>query len=84
MAKDGRFSVICHGCNSFHTMGKGIAKSMKKAFPECYEADLLTEHGNLDKLGTNSYSMHGGLTIVNCYTQYYYGKKNTDAWKQRR
>ena len=73
MAKRGDFDVVCHGCNCFHTMGKGIAKKMKKNFPECYQSDINTPYGDIGKMGTNSYARHDELTIVNCYTQHGYG-----------
>lgn len=30
----GKFDVIVHGCNCFHAMGAGIAKTIATAFPE--------------------------------------------------
>jgi len=54
LALEGKFDVIIHGCNCFCTMGAGIAKDIKSEFPEAYEADLKTEKGNKDKLGTYS------------------------------
>lgn len=32
LAKEGRFDVICHGCNCFCVMGSGLAPQMAKAF----------------------------------------------------
>ena len=71
---EGEFDVIIHGCNCFNTMGAGIAKSIKKQFPAAYDADLATEKGSRDKLGTYSSATVdcGGheLTVVNAYTQF--------------
>ena len=74
LALDGEFDVIVHGCNCFCTMGAGIAKSIKDIFPEAYEADLRTENGSKDKLGSISFATvkrgNNEITIVNGYTQY--------------
>ena len=55
-------------------MGAGIAKSIKQLFPAAYEADLATEKGSRDKLGTFSSATVDcdgrELTIVNAYTQF--------------
>lgn len=76
LAEAGVFDVILHGCNCFRTMGKGIAKSIRQAIPEAYEADLRTAHGDRAKLGTFSAAQvrRGAhlLTVVNAYTQYDY------------
>lgn len=74
LAKNGNFDVIIHGCNCFCTMGAGIAKVIKQEFPEAYLADLQTEVGSWEKLG--SYSLASirrndiNFIIVNAYTQY--------------
>lgn len=70
LAKAGEFDVIIHGCNCFCTMKKGIAKAIAEAFPEAFEADLTTEKGNRNKLGTYSLASVGKLTIINAYTQF--------------
>ncbi len=72
LALDGKFDVIVHGCNCYCTMGLGIAKSMKRVFPEVYKADCKTESGNKDKLGTYSYAITEKVIIINAYTQYYH------------
>ncbi len=72
LAKDGTFDLIIHGCNCFHTMGAGIAKQIKKAFPGAYEADLKTKFGDLNKLGEYSFwkDEQTGLVVINAYTQF--------------
>lgn len=74
LAQKGEFDVIIHGCNCFCTMGAGIAKSIKKEFPEAFQADKKTEYGDKNKLGKISWakakSEKGELIIVNGYTQY--------------
>ena len=76
LALAGEFDVIVHGCNCFHTMGAGIAKSIKHAFPEAYAADLETAKGDRDKLGSLSVAKISNtshpLVVVNAYTQFNY------------
>lgn len=72
-ALDGAFDVILHGCNCQCQMGKGIALSIKRQFPEAYAADCATPKGDAAKLGTVSVaSIERGecrFDIVNGYTQ---------------
>lgn len=56
LASDGEFDVIIHGCNCFHTMGGGIAKQIKRSFPEAYDEDLLTPRAEPGEMGTISYA----------------------------
>lgn len=76
LALTNHFDVIIHGCNCQHTMGKGIALSIKQQFPEAYEADLRTPKGDRAKLGTISTAeIHrppAHFTVVNAYTQFHY------------
>jgi len=52
LALQGQFDVIVHGCNCFCTMGAGIAKTIKKQFPEAYVADQNTQPADHTKLGS--------------------------------
>ncbi|WP_105201574.1 macro domain-containing protein [Pseudoalteromonas sp. T1lg10] len=74
LALAGEFDVIIHGCNCFCTMGAGIAKAIKAEFPEAFKADLDTEKGSKQKLGTYSQASverNGkAITIINAYTQF--------------
>lgn len=74
LALQGKFDVIVHGCNCFCNMGAGIAKTIKKQFPEAYAADQETLPADHAKLGSYSQaSIVRGDTrfiIVNAYTQY--------------
>lgn len=76
LADKGEFDVIIHGCNCFCTMGKGIAKSIKHAFPLAFAVDNLTNKGDISKLGTYSSvtieTPFGELEVVNAYTQFDY------------
>ena len=74
MATRGYFDVIIHGCNCFCTMGRGIAKQIKLAFPEAFAADQATEFGDRNKLGAISVATvtrgPHRFSIVNAYTQH--------------
>ncbi len=76
LASQGHFDVIIHGCNCFCTMGAGIAKAIRDQCPAAYEADLATEQGSREKLGSYSSAevTIGGLRliVVNAYTQFNY------------
>ena len=72
--------IIIHGCNCFRSFGAGIAKSIKERYPEAYEADLNTGHGDKNKLGQYSYAkLSDDKTIINAYTQYAYGRNKVNA-----
>lgn len=74
------YGIMIQGCNCFHTMGKGIALEIKKRYPEVFDADLATNYGDYDKLGTFSKATieRDGktLTIYNLYSQYKFGNKD--------
>ena len=76
LAKSGEFDLIFHGCNCFCTMGAGIAKGIKAAFPTAFEADLATAKGDRAKLGTCTIAEierdGASLVVVNAYTQFDY------------
>lgn len=70
------FQVAAHGCNCFCAFGKGIALSIKNAFPEAYKADCATTKGDRGKLGSIVPVQVGPESwIINAYTQY-------DYWSQ--
>lgn len=74
-------TVIAHGCNCFHTMGVGMAKSISDKYPGAFAVDITTPWGDPEKLGTFSkYSAPDGRIIYNLYTQYKYGRnqRHTD------
>ena len=60
LALQGKFDVIIHGCNCFHKMGSGLAPKIRAVFPCAWQADLQTEFGSKDKLGTISYGIYKG------------------------
>lgn len=71
-AKDGEFDLIVHGCNCFCEMGAGIAKKIKREFPEAFVADQKTSKGDRKKLGICSFAEieNKKLIVVNAYTQF--------------
>lgn len=72
--REGAVDVALHGCNCFHTMGAGIARQLKDAFPEVYQADLTTARGDYGKMATWSMAtLPSGQRIFNCYTQFSFG-----------
>jgi O-acetyl-ADP-ribose deacetylase (regulator of RNase III) len=83
LALDGTFDVIIHGCNCQCQMGKGIALSIKRIFPEAFAADQSTSKGDVSKLGTISVaeiSRNGRkFFIVNGYTQYHWRGEGNKA-----
>lgn len=74
LAKQGHFDVIVHGCNCFCSMGAGIAKQIKKDFPEAFAADQQTIPKDKNKLGTYSKAHiqqgNHAFVVINAYTQY--------------
>lgn len=80
LAEDKTFDVILQGCNCFHTMGSGLAKEIRERYPEAYFADRdNSKYGDPAKLGTFTYAVCkrkdlSNFTIINCYTQFRYGK----------
>lgn len=78
--KNGEFDVIAHGCNCFCNMGSGIARSIRAEWPGVYNIDCSTVKGSTDKLGSITlYKPSEATYIVNCYTQYYYGRNKVHA-----
>lgn len=69
--------VIIHQANCFGKMGAGIAKQIVKKYPEAGKADLgfSVPVGGKDRLGKySSYTAPNGVTIVNMYSQYHWGR----------
>jgi len=77
---EGEFDLIIHGCNCFCTMNSGIAGSLRKKYPFIYEADCKTIKGDQSKLGTISYDLYHKPLIINCYTQYNYGRDSSKIY----
>jgi O-acetyl-ADP-ribose deacetylase (regulator of RNase III) len=65
----GKWDVLIHCCNIYRTFGAGIAKTIKNFYPEAYQADLATAHGDPEKMGHFSFAQIEDQVIVNLYAQ---------------
>lgn len=67
-----------HQANCFHTMGAGIALSIKQKYPEVYEADKAAGiRGDSNRLGSFSFAKtKDGKVGYNLYGQYNYGRQS--------
>lgn len=70
LAEAGEFDVVVQGCNCFCRMGSGIAKEIRARYPNAWNVDMLTNEGDIQKLGTWTDADCGKFWIVNAYTQY--------------
>lgn len=52
----GCWGGMAHCANLYHTMGGGIARIIRRDFPEAYEADCKTVRSDPQKLGTFSHA----------------------------
>lgn len=85
LAKQGYFNggAIAHGCNCFCEMGAGIAPQMAK-FSGCDKFQLEGKEykGDIHKLGRIEFNhtwnkdLPIDLYVINCYTQYGFGKNH--------
>ena len=73
---NGEIKVLMHQCNCFCNFGAGIAKEIKKKFPDAYYVDCETKKGDKNKLGTSSVCFVGSDNnkgfICNIYGQYHW------------
>lgn len=81
LAEVGEFDIIIHGCNCFHTFGAGIARAIKKRWPETHRTDVQqTKYGDRNKLGsTTETRVSPTLLVINGYTQYGYGSNGPNV-----
>jgi O-acetyl-ADP-ribose deacetylase (regulator of RNase III) len=61
--------VIAHQANCQSIMGAGIAKQIRKLYPNAYLADKYDTRHPIDKLGSCSYTKVNGKFIFNLYGQ---------------
>lgn len=74
MVERGEITATAHGCNCFHTMGSGIAKTFDDyTGGQLLEADKQTVYGDINKLGNISYINFNNVTFFNIYSQFIYG-----------
>jgi O-acetyl-ADP-ribose deacetylase (regulator of RNase III) len=79
LAKEGAFDVVVHGCNCLSTMGAGVAPQMAAAFG-CDKFERERSGPSIHKLGNIDFvTFDSGLTVVNAYTQYMYGRNHIDG-----
>lgn len=69
-------SFLVHCCNCFCTMGAGVAKEVRCRYPAAYRADLLTERGDIKKLGSYSFADLDPRVVFNLYAQFSFGNGN--------
>jgi len=86
LLKQTDLNAIGHVTNCFHKFGSGIAKSIREEYPEAYQSDLQTIKGDVNKLGTFSFSTSkNNIGCYNIYGQFNYGRDkrylNYDAFK---
>jgi O-acetyl-ADP-ribose deacetylase (regulator of RNase III) len=78
LSKKGEFNLIGHGCNTYTTMGAGIAGQIAKVYPKAVAADKAywalmrkqfpeTFHSMM--LGTLSVAHYSNVSILNIYSQ---------------
>ena len=70
LAEAGEFDIVVQGCNCFCRMGSGIAKEIRARYPRAYQVDMLTNEGDIQKLGTWTDADAGKFWIINAYTQF--------------
>lgn len=81
LANEGKFHLIVHGCNCFHTFGSGIAREIRERLPEAYAADRKTPHGDKSKVGTYSVMLGKQYNVVNAYTQFGVSRQGEDVFE---
>jgi O-acetyl-ADP-ribose deacetylase (regulator of RNase III) len=83
LALDGQFDMIAHGCNCFKNFGAGIALEIKHRIPKAYNIDLNFHNPSLGDYShtilqiavkTDIGFKGRYLRVVNCYTQFSYGR----------
>ncbi len=67
------FDLMVHGCNCFHSFGKGFAAIVKHKYPQAHTADKKTPKGSRAKMGTYSQAETEHGIIINLYSQFHYG-----------
>lgn len=82
LAEEGKFNMIVHGANCFHTMKSGIAGQLAKKYPQVLEADRENSiHGDREKLGSwsecaiDTDTRMQRFVVINAYTQYTFSRE---------
>lgn len=72
----GEHDILIHGCNCFHTMGKGLAKALADKWPIVLEEDMKSAYGDYAKLGEFTVAkINDTQTVWNLYSQYKYSNE---------
>ncbi len=94
MSLSGSFNVIAQGCNCQNVQKSGISTQFVKEFnTDKFVLEAFQYKGDINKLGMIDFKkikttkvVNGckvkssiELTVVNCYTQFMYGKNHTDG-----
>jgi len=66
--------LILHGCNAQGVMGSGIAKQIRKKFPQAFEEYHVAYEKEMLWLGDVIFADCGSKIIANGITQQYYGR----------
>lgn len=70
LAEQGHFDIVVQGCNCFCRMGSGIAREIRERYPQAWNVDMLSNEGDIQKLGSWTDANVGKFCIINAYTQY--------------
>lgn len=65
---------IAQQCNCFSKMGAGLAKQVKRKYPQVYEADVSFPHSPKERLGKASFAPRESGFMFNLYGQYRWGR----------
>lgn len=76
--KNHEVEAIAHQANCFHTMKSGIAPQIVKAWHSVRLADLETNYGDKDKMGSASRAFTQDGLVFNIYGQYHWSRKCVD------
>lgn len=87
LALENKFDVIAHGVNCFCVQKSGLAPKMVNIFnTDKFPMESERLKGDINKLGQidgktflGKYNTDPTLTVLNAYTQYYYGKNHSDG-----
>ena len=68
------YYLILHGCNAQGVMGSGVAKQIRKKFPQAFEEYYIAHEKEMLWLGDVMFTDCGDKIIANGVTQQYYGR----------
>lgn len=68
------YRLILHGCNAQGVMGSGIAKQIRKKFPQAFDEYHTAYEKEMLWLGDVIFADCGSKIIANGITQQYYGR----------